>query len=109
MIIDFSKIEETRNINFKGGEKEFAVKMYCDETAKIMKGRLEPGASIGYHIHEGNSEIIYVLSGRGKVLYDGEMLELSEGLAHYCPEGHKHSLINDSSEDLVFFAVVPEL
>ena len=67
---------------------------------------LEP--SIGLHTHDTSSEIIYILKGRGKVLYDGGYEEVEEGLCHYCPKGHEHSLINDSDEDLIFFAVVPE-
>ena len=39
---------------------------------------------------------------------DGSAKELSAGMCHYCPMGHEHSLINDSDEDLIFFAVVPE-
>ena len=27
---------------------------------------------------------------------------------HYCPKGHKHTMVNDHEEDLVYFAVVPE-
>lgn len=109
MIIGFDKMDEKEIKNFKGGEKEFNVRMFDDGSAKVMKCRLAPGASIGYHKHEGNSEIIFVLSGSGAVKYDGEMLAIKSGEAHYCPEGHEHSLINNSNEDLVFFAVVPQL
>ena len=63
---------------------------------------------IGLHTHDTSSEIIYILNGTGKVLYDGEYESVSEGLCHYCPKGHSHSLINDSKSNLVFFAVVPE-
>ena len=39
---------------------------------------------------------------------DGLLRERVEaGVCHYCPKGHTHSMINDSDEDLVFFAVVP--
>ena len=69
---------------------------------------LEPGASIGLHTHQGNSEIIYILSGTGKVLYDGAYETLVPGACHYCPEGHEHSLINDGKDELRVFAVVPE-
>ena len=61
---------------------------------------LEPGASIGLHTHQGNSEIIYILSGTGKVLYDGAYETLVPGACHYCPEGHEHSLINDGKDEL---------
>ncbi len=108
MIIDFNKIDEKVMPNFHKGEKELSTKMYTDENNKIMNGKLVPGASIGLHTHETSSEIIYILSGTGKVLYNGEYEEVRQGLCHYCPKGHTHSLINDSNDDLIFFAVVPE-
>ncbi len=108
MIIDFNKIDEKVMPNFHKGEKELVTKMYVDENNKIMRGKLVPGASIGLHTHESNSEIIYILSGEGKVLYNGEYEEVRESSCHYCPKGHAHSLINDGNEDLIFFAVVPE-
>lgn len=107
MILDFNKIEETINPNFKGGEKEMAVRAYGDEKNRIMVNRLIPGASVGMHTHEKNSEIIYLMEGCGKVIYDGEEMRIEEGQVHYCPKGHTHSLINDSEKDLVFLAVLP--
>jgi len=108
MKIDFHAIDEIRMPEFKGGVKDFVARMYVDELGKIMLGKLEPGASIGYHKHETNSEIIYILDGTGKVLYDDSVEMLATGDCHYCPKGHSHSLINDSRNDLRFFAVVPE-
>ena len=108
MKIFFDQMEEKVFQSFKGGEGEFHVKMYTDPRAKIMRGRLLPGYSIGLHTHEGNSEMIYILSGTGKVLCDGEYEPLAAGDCHYCSMGHAHSLINDSQGDLCFFAVVPE-
>ena len=108
MILDFKQMEETIMPHFKGGEKQMAAKMYADEKNRILLSRLIPGASVGVHTHEGSSEIIYILEGAAKVLYDGEELRIGAGEAHYCPEGHEHSLINDTDSDLVFFAVVPQ-
>lgn len=106
MIIDFSKMSESVLKNFKGGEKEFHAKMFDTDGGKIMLSRLVKGASIGCHTHENNCEIIYILSGSGKALYDGLEERVSEGMCHFCPEGHSHSLINDGENDLVFFAAV---
>jgi len=108
MILDFSHIPLTINPNFKGGEKEYKANMFVDENNKIMLGHLESGASIGYHMHEDNSEIIYLLQGEGHVLYDDGEEILHPGQVHYCPKGHSHSLINRGKETLVFVAVVPE-
>ncbi|MEE1219011.1 MAG: cupin domain-containing protein [Ruminococcus sp.] len=108
MIIDFNNEQAVVMPNFKGGEKSLSAKMFFDGKNRILYGVLESGATIGVHTHETNSETIYILSGKGKVLYDGEYEQVSEGMCHHCPLGHTHSLINDSDSDLVFFAVVPE-
>lgn len=107
MLIEFEKIEEKALPNFKGGEKEFNAKMFVDENNRIIKGRLKPGATIGMHVHDMGSEIIFITSGNGKVLYDDTEERLSAGSCHYCPMGHSHSLINDSNADLEFYCVVP--
>lgn len=107
MKVDFSRLKETVIPNFMGGKGNVRAWMWVDERGKIMQGSMEPGASIGLHTHTTSSEIVYILSGTGKALYDeGEEL-LAPGDCHYCPKGHSHSLINNGTELLVFFAVVP--
>ena len=110
MVIDFNKIEEVANPQFKGGEGDTMFRTYNDGQNKIMRGRLDVGCSIGYHRHEANSEIIFILSGEARCLYDDGEERLVPGQCHYCPVGHSNSLINTSdTEPLVFFAIVPEL
>lgn len=108
MLIKFDEMKDTVLEKFKGGEGTLISKMHTDTNGKIMRGRLLPHSCIGLHTHEGNSEIIFILSGVGKVLYDGEYLPLKPGDCHYCPMGHEHSLINESDEELTFYAIVPE-
>lgn len=108
MLIDFTSLPETIIPNMRGGEKEVRAHMFVDPKCKIMLGKLIPGASIGLHTHETSSELIYVLSGTGQVLCDDVLEPLSPGACHYCPQGHAHSLMNPSDEDLTFLAVVPE-
>lgn len=107
MLIAFANMEEQTIPGFLGGDGVFHPRMHVDENGKIMRARLEPGSSIGLHTHETSSEMIFILSGTGKVLYDGNYEPLGPGDCHYCPKGHAHSLINDSEKDLEFFAVVP--
>ena len=108
MLIDFKFIEEKIIPNMRGGEKEAAMRIYDDGLCKIIRGELIPGATIGLHTHVTDSEIIYILSGNGKILYDDGCETLTAGSCHYCPKGHAHSLMNDSRENLIFFAVVPQ-
>ncbi len=107
MILDYTAMETTHIPNFLGGEGTIHAQMRVDELGKILKGALDPGSSIGYHTHETSSEIIYILSGTGKVEYDGSEEVVKAGQCHYCPKGHSHALINNSDGPLEFFAVVP--
>ena len=109
MVIDFSNIELSVMPHFKGGEGDTKSRIFFDGMNKIMLGCLDPGCTIGYHIHDTSSEMIYILGGQARCLYDdGEEL-LSPGQCHYCPKGHSHSLINASAtEPLTYFAIVPE-
>ena len=108
MKIDFNNLEEKSIVNFHNGKKSVIARMYLDSQNKIMHGKLEPGASIGMHKHVTSSEIIYIISGIGTVLCCDKTEVIHSGECHYCPKGNSHSLINNSDNDLVFFAVVPE-
>ena len=107
MVINFEKLEEAAVPHMRGGEGELIRRIFVNEDTRIMRGRLTPGSTIGLHTHETDSEMIFILSGAGKVLCDGEYEPLSAGSVHYCPKGHAHSLINDGDEDLEILAMIP--
>ncbi len=107
MIIDFNKIEENKNEKFNGGIGHFDARIFNDGVNKILMGRLEKNNSIGLHKHDGTSEIIYVISGRGIMETDGKEEVLTKGMVTYCEMGHSHTFKNVDDEDLCFFAVVP--
>ena len=108
MILDLPNTHEKAMPNFKGGEGVAYTRMFFDGQNRIMLGRLPAGASIGMHTHDTNSEIMHVLSGTARVIMDGETEIVRAGQTHYCPKGHTHTLMNKGTEDLIFFAVVPQ-
>lgn len=107
MIFDYDKVDWKSIPNFNGGELCADMKSFLDENNRILLGKLEPGASIGYHTHENNSEIVYALQGEAQVTIDGITEVLKAGTAHYCPMGHSHGMKNVSDKPFVMFAVVP--
>ena len=108
MIIKFDEMDEKRMPNFYEGNGELIANMFVDDKVKILRAKLEKGSSIGLHRHVPTSEVIFILSGKGKAVCDGVEENLSAGDCHYCPKGSEHTLINVGEEDLCFYAVVPQ-
>lgn len=108
MKVDFSQLKERDVPEFNGGTGITTLRMFEDGKMKVLLGRLKPGASVGMHSHMTSSEVIFVLSGEGRVLCDGEMEVVEAGDCHYCAKGKSHSLINQGEGELMFWAVVPE-
>lgn len=108
MIIDFEKIAEQHLEGFKGRKGKLDTRNFADDKVKIMYSTLRPGASSGLHTHQGNCEIVYVVSGTATFHYDGTVETVRSGQVHYCPEGHSHYMENNTDHDLLYLAIVPE-
>ena len=65
MKLDWNDMEEVALPHFYGGAKDMKAKAYFDKLNRISLATLEPGASIGVHVHEVTSEIVYILTGSG--------------------------------------------
>ena len=107
-MIDFRTVPETALPNFKDGDGTFFARFAGDGNCKILLGRLPAGATIGLHTHEDTAEIIFFLSGSGRMILDGVTETIVTGLCHYCPKGSAHTMLNDGDEDITFYAVVPK-
>ena len=107
-MLKFQEMPDTVLEHFKGGDGNTITKMFADDLNRIFIGRLQPGCSIGMHIHDTSSEVIYVLEGVGTTILDGVTEVLHPGDCSYCKKGSSHTLMNKDETDLVFFAVVPQ-
>lgn len=67
---------------------------------------IEPGCSLGYHEHHGESETYYILSGVGNYNDNGSVRVVRAGDRTFTPSGSGHGLVNISDQDLVFMALI---
>jgi mannose-6-phosphate isomerase-like protein (cupin superfamily) len=101
------------NENMRGGVGSVAIKLLAEQGEMYDKNRLfakiivKPGCSIGYHVHENEMELYYILSG--KALYDdnGTQVELSPGDVTVTLSGEGHAIANNGDVDLEFMALIP--
>ena len=64
------------------------------------------GASLGYHVHKGDAETYYILSGRGVYNENGTLVDVSAGDMMYCPDGEGHGIENNSDEPIQMLALI---
>ena len=83
------------------GEKELNGK--CGLYAKVI---IEPGCTLGYHEHNGESETYYILSGEGNYNDNGTIRHVKAWDVTFTPSGSGHGLDNTTDEDLVFMALI---
>ena len=77
-----------------------------DKGRLFAKITLDPGCSIGYHVHETDSELFYIIKGTGVYSDNGELKTVTSGDVTLCPAGTGHSIANETEEVLELVAVI---
>ena len=92
--------------NFKGGEGVINSARFDDDMIAIIHNIMPAGSSVGFHTHEGTSEVIYVLAGSGFIEEDGERKPIKPGDVNYCAEGCSHAVIA-GDEGMEILGIIP--
>ena len=72
----------------------------------FSKITLKSGCSIGFHIHENDSELFYILSGTAEYNDNGEIKTVTAGDVTVCPAGTGHGIANNGDETVELVAVI---
>ena len=67
---------------------------------------LAPGAEIGWHIHKGDGETYYILSGEGEYNDNGNVITVYPGDVTFVDDGEGHSMKNVSDKPLEAIALI---
>jgi len=109
------KADETRRAKvegLKGGQGTVELVHFLEEAESYGTGRifavsiLPPGCSVGYHDHQGDFEVYYILKGTAKVVDNGVEHTMNPGDSMLCKEGDSHSIENIGEGDLEYLALI---
>ena len=67
---------------------------------------LEPGCSIGFHIHDKDAELFYILKGTAEYNDNGTISTVRAGDVTVCPTGQGHGIANRTDETVELVAVI---
>lgn len=99
-------------VNMRGGDGQVVVTPVLDKGEYQGHSRLigtlvlEPGCSIGTHVHENEEEVFYIIEGQATYDDNGETVILNAGDSCVCLASQAHSIANRSNETLKVFAVI---
>ena len=72
----------------------------------FAKITLNPGCSIGYHIHEKDAELFYIMKGTAEYNDNNVIRIVKAGDVTICPTGQGHGIANKTDEVVELVAVI---
>ena len=101
-----------KNENMRGGEGVVVIEHLLTPDEMYDKGRLyaklilEPGCSIGNHVHDGEMESFYIIRGEAEILDNTETVLVSAGDTVLTRSGEGHYVKNVGNETLEIIALI---
>ena len=98
--------------NMRGGNGTVELTNFATPAELNDKGRLfanitlKPGCGIGYHVHETDSELFYLMKGEALYNDNGTEYTVSAGDVMICPAGTGHAIANNGQENVEICAVI---
>ncbi|MCK5843979.1 MAG: cupin domain-containing protein [Victivallales bacterium] len=97
----------------RGGEGEVQIKKLWDPETELKANNrlfaklvLNPGSSIGFHRHDNEEEVFFVIRGAAEADDDGNTVTLNPGDTILTGNGSGHSIKSVGSEPLELLAVI---
>ena len=111
MTIKQSEMKQEDRENMRGGEGTVHFTHFVPEKSQkhlrlAAEVSLPPGASIGYHRHDNETEYFIFLEGSGTANDDGTEISVQKGDILITGEGASHGVLNTGQTPLVFTAFI---
>jgi quercetin dioxygenase-like cupin family protein len=111
MIRRVTEIQSERREGMRGGSGVGWARTYVGAgemqgIAFVTEMTLEPGTSIGVHVHDNDEELYLVLEGKGEGTLDEQRFAVVAGDAWVCRRGHRHGIVADAAQPLRFLGVL---
>ena len=106
-----NELKVSAEYNANGEEKMYLTDL-SDFKGKNEKLRmfslvsLNAGEEVEYHVHKGEFESYYIISGKGLYNDNGTEIEVYPGTVTFTPSGEGHGIKNIGDEKLAFIALI---
>ena len=96
----------------RGGNGTVKIENFVSAAELNDKGRLfgkiiiEPNCSIGYHVHEHDAELFYIIKGTAQYTDGDRVVTVTAGDTTICPTGTGHGIANEGDETVELVALI---
>lgn len=89
------------NINKEAAEnRNFRTVLSTGDKSQLVVMDIKPGEDIGEETHAHVEQTLYIQSGQGQAVLNGEVTDISAGDVVIVSPGTKHNIINKGSDSL---------
>ena len=113
MVTEKNHVDQITKPGPFGGNGEITVRNILDgPKAMYEKGRVfchttvYSGSSIGFHVHDNESETYYILSGHGIFNDDGQVVEVGPGDVLFTGDNQGHGIEAACGENIEMIALI---
>jgi mannose-6-phosphate isomerase-like protein (cupin superfamily) len=111
MIKALSALIPEAKVNVRGGVGPATSFTYLkdgemDGVTTMARTILEPGSSVGEHLHPDTEEIWLIVEGHGTVILDGVAAPVGPGDLMLTKAGHSHGLNNSTDGPMVYLGLL---
>lgn len=85
--------------------RNFRQVLYTGAKSQLVAMRIPEGGEIGEEIHENVEQTLFVLSGEGRAVLDGQVRSVGAGDVIIVTPGTRHNVTNAGAGDLVLYTV----
>lgn len=79
--------------------------LHTTSHSQVVIMSLLPGEDIGMEVHQTSDQILYIVSGEGEAIINGEKKLIAKHSIIYVPAGANHDIINESKEPMKLFTI----
>ena len=104
-VTDSAELPWTAHKTFPGVAARILIDPETGRDLEVRVVRVEPGAEISLHTHQGSAETFYILCGEGELVLGERIQPFRPGVCVHARSGAEHAVRNTGTAEVQLLAI----